>query len=211
MTTRIFIADHNTLLRETLALLLDKDPDYQVSGCSGDSRDLPETLRTGLDEVDLVLLEVSMPRLNGIEAAEIIRTYYPCLKLVFLTDLEYSEVEKDMQENGIHGYISKFCTPEEVLDCIKRVMDGEEVREVKLNYQGMISSRESSGDIVKSLTAQEIVIIRLISLGNTTKDTARKLTISEKTVETHRKTIRSKTGLKNSALITRFAIQQGIS
>ena len=212
MVTGIFIVEQNTLLRESLVKLLNDCPQYDVAGSADRATDLLQEMKHCVSEIDVIILEAAYPEVSGIAAAKLIRNLYPRKRIILLTELEYPKVQPFIHKGVFHGYISKQCTPDDVVEGISRVAAGELVREEGCRYvPGRGLSKEDPNQILERLTFQERVVMEHIALGATSKEIALKLAISSKTVDSHRRAIAKKTGLKNAALITRFAIQNGMS
>ncbi len=210
---RIVIAEDHTILRAGLRALLATQKDLEVVGEAGDGR---EAIRV-VDKLlpDLVLIDLSMPKLNGMEAIREIKSRNPLIKIIALTVHKSDEYVLATLDAGANGYVLKDASQRELFLAIQYVMDGkiflspsisEKIVEVYLENR-MEGKAISAWD---NLTSREREILKLIAEGYKNKDIADHLFISKKTVEKHRANLMKKLDLHNTAALTAYAIENKI-
>lgn len=212
MSTRIFIADDHAIFRSGLRAFLEKEENFEVVGESGDGFD---TIRLVTErELDVLLLDISMPGPPGSKVAEAILKRRPDLPVVVLTMHEDEYYLQEFFKIGVRAFVLKKSTGTELVHAIRAVVDGKHyVDPVLSNY--MISSyvgrplKKKAGRL-SILTQREQEVLRLLGLGHTNEEVAEKLFISNRTVETHRSNIMAKLELKSKAELVRFAIDNGL-
>ncbi|MGD8228609.1 MAG: response regulator transcription factor [Desulfobacteraceae bacterium] len=210
---RIVIAEDHTILREGLRALLSADPQFDVVGEAGDGRDAIRCC----DELvpDLVLMDLSMPRMHGFDAIKEIKRQSPEIKIIVLTVHKTDEYILATLQAGADGYVLKDATQSELVMAIRNVLMGkrylspgisDKVIEGYLEGKGTIKTR-SAWD---TLTRREREILKLIAEGYKNKEVADHLCISLKTVEKHRANLMKKLDLHNAAELTAFAMEKGL-
>lgn len=209
MSVNILLVDDHTIVTDGLKSLLDGDTNYVVKGDATNGQLAIEMLR--ILKIDLVLMDIDMPVLNGIEATKIIKKEMPDKKIIMLTMHDEKAMIKMMLDIGADGYLLKNSGKAEIVRAIDNVMAGEkyyseEVTSVLLEKK---DNKESSG-ILAELTEREIQIIKLIAEGLSNKEIGEKLFISHRTVDTHRTNLMNKLDLHNVAGIVKFAIVNGL-
>jgi DNA-binding NarL/FixJ family response regulator len=210
---RIVIAEDHTILREGLKSLLRADPDFDIVGEAEDGRDAIRCAQTL--SPDLVLMDLSMPRMNGLDALKEIRKQSPEVKIIVLTVHKTEEYVLTTLQAGADGYVLKDATHSELVMAIKNVLMGkrylspgisEKVIEGYLEGRKTIKTR-SAWD---TLTQREREILKLIAEGYKNKEIADYLFISLKTVEKHRANLMRKLDLHNAAALTAYAVEKGL-
>jgi DNA-binding NarL/FixJ family response regulator len=212
MSIAVLIADDHAIVREGLRALLGSAPGFHVVGEASDGRravELAATLKP-----DVVLMDISMRGLNGVEATRRIaseRSRSRVLALSMHTDMR--SVSR-MMEAGAAGYLVKDCMPSELTTAIETVAGGgvyvcPEVR----GSATLASARkpEPAATGLSSLSAREREVLQLLAEGQSTRDIAMTLRLSEKTVENHRQQLRDKLGIASTAELTKFAIREGLT
>lgn len=166
-----------------------------------------ERLKT--TEVDVVLLDISMPGINGIEAATMLLKQNPDVKILMLSMFNDAKHIQEVIKSGAKGYVLKDCPTKELVDGIQTVFEGGTffVDEVKEKLINSFKTDEVHGKVV--LTKREQLILEMICEDMTTPQIAEKLTLSVHTVESHRKNLLMKTGAKTSIGLVRFAVDNG--
>jgi DNA-binding NarL/FixJ family response regulator len=212
LKTRILLADDHTMVRRGLRHVLDDQPDLEVAREVGDGR---EAVREALDEsIDLAILDISMPRMTGLQAAQELRKRRPGLKVLILSMHDNEQYFFEALSAGASGYVLKSAADRDLVRACRAAMRGEPfiyppaVRAIVRDYL----ERRDSGQIGASdlLTPRETEVVKLIAEGQTNRDIAAELVISEKTVERHRANILGKLGMRDRVELTRFAIRCGL-
>jgi two-component system response regulator NreC len=210
---RIVIAEDHTILREGLKALLSSSPEIQVVGEAEDGR---EALRVALElKPDMLLMDLSMPRMSGMEAIREIRKQVPEIRILVLTVHKSEEYVLAALQAGADGYILKDATHAELLMAIETVLSGKHYLTPEVSgkvIEGYLEGKkggrtDSSWD---SLTLREKEILKLIAEGYKNKQIAEFLCISLKTVEKHRDNLIKKLDLHNVAALTTYAMERGL-
>jgi two-component system response regulator NreC len=210
---KILLADDHKLLIDGLRSLLEKKADIEVVGVAQDGLEAA-TLAARL-KPDIILLDISMPRLNGIDAARKILDEIPDAKIIILSMHADMRFVRESLRIGARGYILKESAAREVFEAIDAVTKGElffsvSVREQVLrNYVKWV--REGDPIPASPLSGREREVLQLLAEGKSTKDIAGLLFISVKTVESHRKQIMDKLDLQSIAELTKYAIREGLT
>ena len=193
-------------------VLLNAQPDIEVIGEAADGNEmveLAENLRP-----DVVLADISMPNLNGIEATKLIHQRYPDMPVVMITIHTSSSYVIRALRNGARGYVVKNDDFQHVIQAIKAVSLGQRYLSSQVSEQiidAVISGTSLDFNLDERISIREREILQLIAEGNTNSQIARKLVISARTVETHRTNIMRKLELTSQIDILRYAIQHGIA
>ncbi len=212
MKIRILLADDHTILREGIRSLIEDEPDMEVVGEAEDGLSvvkLADTLRP-----DLILMDLAMPLLNGLEATRQIRKNNPHAKILILTMHENEEYIRQVLAAGAMGYILKDAAARELLGAIRSIHKGEVVlspaitRLIVTDYLrwGDLATQDSSD----GLTDRERQILQMIAEGYTNKQIADILSISVKTVQAHRLNLMKKLDLHDRGELIKYAIQKKI-
>ncbi|MGD9076362.1 MAG: response regulator transcription factor [Desulfobacteraceae bacterium] len=213
MGVRIILAEDHRITREGLVNLLQERSDMEVVGEAENGRDAVK-LASELSP-DLVIMDVTMPDLNGIDATRIITSGSNNTKVIALSMYSDKQFVQGMIQAGASGYLLKDCAFEELVAAIQAVMQGDTYLSpgiagiVVQDYLTKLTTDRSSADTV--LTAREREVLQLIAEGNSTKEIAARLSVSVKTVETHRRQIMEKLGIFSIAELTKYAIREGLT
>lgn len=202
--TTILIADDHTLVRETWSFILNTHPEFSVVGECGSAEDAIELARTLRPQV--VIMDINLPGMNGIEATSLIRKYSPGSRVLGVSLHTQPTYARKMIQKGAMGYVTKNSSREEMFAAIKEVQEGKKYicQEIKnILSEQMINGEDTDGGI-NSLSARELEIIARIRKGDSSKEIAEALSISVKTVEVHRYNILHKLKLKNTAALINF-------
>jgi DNA-binding NarL/FixJ family response regulator len=194
---RILLADDHALMLDGFANLL--KPKYTVVGTAEDGKALVETAIRLRPE--LIILDITMPVLNGIDAAREIRKHLPQVKLLFVTMHTSPTYLQAALEAGASGYAVKSSGRSEILAAVEKVLGGSRYITPGMGGDGV----ERSG-----LTARERQILQLTAEGKSRKEVAYALEISEKTVAFHKDNLKRKLGLRSTAQLTRYALDEGL-
>ena len=210
---RIFIAEDQTILRQGLKALLATIPDFEVVGEAEDGKD---AIR-GVEEhsPDLIILDLSMPRMNGLEAIKEIKQSSPETKILVLTMHDEEEYIFPTLKAGADGYLLKVADENELLSALKQVLEGKSYitpgisGQILEDYRGEkeLLRTKSSWD---SVTKQERKVLKLIAEGYTTKEIADYLCISQQTVSKHRSNLMEKLNMHDIPTLTLYALEKGL-
>jgi len=205
---RILVADDHAILRDGVVSLLQKEASLQVTCTATGGYEVLEKLQS--NEVDVCLLDINMPGLDGIETARLIRQQKPAIKIIILTTYNDREIISELIHIGVGGFLLKNSDKEELVEAIHKVMNGrhyfsEEVENIIL--QGLTAERASE---MAPLTDRELEIVQLLAREYTNERIAAELHISYRTVETHRKNIMQKTKSGNLAGLIKYAFNKGL-
>ena len=202
---RILLADDHPLLREAIKKSIAEIPDLQVVGEAGDGLELLEVLKSSVP--DLILLDIFMPRFNGIDAAEEIKKCYPTVKILILTMIKSAEFLHRALQIGVNGYLLKENAFSDLISAIRTIQKGKTYLSPLITDQIM----QILADRVKPetpLTKREISVLQLLSEGKSSREIAELLFISIHTVNRHRSNIKRKLNLRKTADLVKYAIQK---
>ena len=211
---RILIADDHTILRAGIRSLLDMEPDFQVVGEVDNGQDA--VYQAGQLKPDLILSDLSMPKTNGTEAIQRIKSRYPDIKILVLTVHKTEEHVHAALKAGADGYVLKDDTSNELISAINNILAGKTYlspsicNEVVMGYLAD-PNKEKITSSIDQLTTREREVMKLIAEGYKNKDVANYLSISLKTVEKHRSNLMKKLDLHSASSITSFAIKNGVT
>jgi DNA-binding NarL/FixJ family response regulator len=214
MSIAVFIADDHTVVRDGLRLLIETQSDMKVVSEASNGREAArQVLRTS---PDVVIMDLAMPELNGVEATRQIRENCPATKVIILSMHSSSEHIFQALKAGAHGYLLKESAGMEVISAIRVVHSGKRYLSEKIGDQMIdeyIHNREivETGSPLSKLSTREREILQLVVEGKSSADIGRTLFISPKTVETYRSRLMQKLGISDLAGLIRFAIQHGIT
>lgn len=213
MTIRVLLADDHAILRTGLRLMLNNLPDVEVVGEATQGR---EALEKALElKPDLVLMDVTMPEMNGLEATAELKRKLPKVKVLFLTMHEDEELLFRTVQVGGSGYVLKKSADTELIDAIHQVMQGgaflrpSVMTALAQDYLERVGAGEAQ-DSYESLTEREREVLKLIAEGNTNPEIARILVISVRTVETHRAHVMEKLGFHHRSELVKYALRKGL-
>jgi DNA-binding NarL/FixJ family response regulator len=213
MSIRILLADDHAIVRDGLARSLQQHENIEVIGQARDGLTTIELVREL--SPDLVIMDIGMPDLNGIEATRRILRECPDVKIVGLSMYSGKKFVTEMFKAGASGYLPKDCQFDELVDAIAAVMDGKMY--LSSSISGVMvetcirNPTESESSPYSLLTPREREVLQLMAEGNPTKQIGRRLYISPKTVEAHRLRIMNKLKIDNVAQLTKYAIQEGLT
>jgi len=211
MRLRVLLADDHALVRAGLRKLLESLPDVEVVGEADDGLTVL-TLAAQLHP-DLVLMDIAMPKLNGLDAAARLAKEHPQIRVLILSMHQNEDYVRQALRNGAAGYLLKDAAPAELELALKTLRRGETwlspavSKGVVSDYVQRLRGEETPGE---ALTPRQREILQLIAEGHTTKDIARRLDLSVKTVETHRTALMRQLELHDIAGLVRYAIRVGL-
>ncbi len=213
--TRILIADDHRIVCEALTQALEREPGVEVVGVAADGR---EAVRlTKKLKPDIVILDITMPGLSGIEAAAQIRAHEPQTRLIALSMHSDRRYVTGALAAGVSGYLVKDCALEELALALKTVEKGQVYLSPRIagvvveSLQQAAPAPAAPTDSSARLTGREREVLQLIAEGHSVRDMAALLHVSVKTVETHRSQLMKKLGIANVAGLTKYAIREGLT
>jgi DNA-binding NarL/FixJ family response regulator len=211
LVTRILIADDFAIVREGLKKVLDAKPDLEVVAEAEDGREAVD--KALKEDVHLAILDVSMPRMTGIQAAAVLQKRKPELKTLMLSMHDSEQFLFEALKAGASGYVLKSGADTDIVDACRAAMRGDSylypsaVNTLVRDYVERGGRGEEQFDV---LTPRELEVLKLIAEANTSKQIADALFISIKTVERHRQNILDKLGMRDRVELTRYAIRRGL-
>ena len=209
--TKVLLADDHTIMREGLLSLLREQPDIAVVGTAENGREAVEKARRSFP--DVVVIDIAMPLLNGIEAARQLRRVLPQTKVIVLTMYADNDYVLRALQAGVQGYLLKKAAAAELLEAIRAVERGgfylsSEISRVVI--ERYLSSEGSSAEEAVALSDRERQILQLVAEGHTNRQIATALGISPKTVDTHRTRLMTKLDIHDTPGLVRYAIRKGV-
>lgn len=213
MTTRVLLADDHAVLRSGLRLLLTSQKEFEIVGeaSSGiETLSLVEKLQP-----DLILLDLSMPALGGLEALPVLRKIVPSARILILTMHDDPQYLRQALKNGANGYVLKKAADSELLSAIQAVLRGEiyvhpSMTRILLEDILPDSHLNNGNQAWNGLSEREQEVIKMVALGHTSAEIGGQLNLSVKTIETYRARGMEKLGLRTRAALVRFALQEGL-
>ncbi len=203
---KALIADDHAIFAEALRLLLGKD--YEVVGTVSDGRALLSAAVTL--NPDVIVVDIGMPLLNGLDAAQRIREKLPKVKLVFLTMQADPNLAAAAMELGAAAFVLKHSAGSELLNAIDQVLHGKSYLTPKLRSDDWVTMKQRAKQFSKELTTRQREIVQLWAEGHSLKQIGAELSLSEKTVEFHKHHIMEVHNLKSNADLVLFALKQGL-
>ena len=210
---RVLLADDHTIVREGVSALLEISPGIEIAGEVSDGNEVLEFARK--QPVDLILMDLDMPVMGGLEATRNICKEFPQIKVLILTQYDHKEHVLSILEAGAHGFLNKTAASSELLSAIRAVYRGDSylspsaTRHLVESYQSE-SDGKKGGDLYEQLTEREKEVFRLLAEGRTGREIARILVISPKTVDSHRSRLMSKLDLDNRSDLIKYALRKKI-
>ncbi len=206
----VFIADDHQLVIDGLKLMLSQAPDLQFVGAAPNGREVLRQMER--QTVDVLLLDINMPELNGLETCRLMQEKFPAVKIIALSMLQEAGMIRQMLKNGAMGYLHKNAGQEEVLEAIRVVHRGEKfyseaVKEIVLDSLAGPDKRRQAANPFPRLSRREKQVLALIVEEFTTQEIADRLHISFGTVETHRRNLLIKLGARNTAGLVRACLE----
>ena len=209
MTIRILIADDHTVVAEGLKHLIEAQPDLAVVAIVGDGREAVRIAREAAPQV--VLMDLSMPELNGADATRAIVENDPKCRVIMLSMYAEPEYVRRALKAGAAGYVLKRSAAEEVVAAIRAVHGGTRYLSPRV-ADSVIDDYpvDEKADLLERLSAREREVLQLLAEGRTGAEIAQRLSLSQKTVETYRARLVEKLGIRDVAGLVKFAIQRGL-
>lgn len=212
MSVRVLIVDDHKIMREGLRSLLEKQPDTEVAAEAENAREALQLV----EEVkpDIVIMDVVMPSLNGIEATRRLLAKIPSIKVIALSMYSDKRFVMEMLRAGAAGYLLKDCAFEELDEAIRTVMQDRTYitpRIVDIIVKDYFSQAEKPrSSALSALTSRQYEVLQLLAEGKSTREIAKQMALSVKTIESHRQQIISKLNIRSVAGLTKYAIREGL-
>ena len=208
---RVLVVDDHAIVREGICSLLSRRKDFEIVGQAADGRQA--LMQVAAHQPDVVLMDIAMPEMNGLEATREIIKAFPATRILVLTQYENKEYVVPLLRAGAAGYILKRARANELVEAIRAVhADGvylpNHLAHTLVN--ALANSDSESNDKQSTLTEREQEVVRWVSEGLSSREIADRLSISAKTVDTHRANIMKKVGVHNAAELIRYAIREGL-
>lgn len=213
---KILIVDDHTLVREGFAKMLELEPQFEVLGQSSSAKDVLE--KTKALKPDIILMDIKLPGINGIEATKMIKKEHPDVEVIILSMYDEEEYVMESVKAGASGYVLKDISQEELFSAIKVVHSGGSLiqpglaRKVLKEFAHLAKEAPQGGKSmsIKGLSEREIEVLQCVSEGKSNKEIAEQLTISEKTVKAHLRTIFRKLDVSDRAQAVAEAMRKGL-
>ncbi len=213
MKIKILLVDDHKILRDGICSLVKGYPDMEVVGEAADGR---TALRLAEElSPDVVIMDISMPDLNGIDATRRINADHPKIKVIALSMHYDKQFVSEIFKAGASGYLLKDCAFDELEHAIRIVMDNKTYinpQIASLIVESLVTQNTTSNQKAFSLlTEREREVLQLIAEGKSTKQIASHLKVSAKTIESHRRQVMGKLNIRNVAELTKYAIREGLT
>lgn len=214
---KLFVVDDHPIFIDGITGLLKDTPGFEIIGTAGNGKELLEKMADNMP--DIILMDINMPEMDGIEATKEIKRIHPNVKVIMLTMFNDIRFIKELLEIGAKGYILKNISRDDLIKAIQTVSSGMPFLDAAVQEKvisSMSAAEEEDIDdkeadaMVQNITSRELEILQLIALGLTSQDISKKLYISKNTVETHRKNLLAKLNVKNTASLLKFAYKKGL-
>jgi DNA-binding NarL/FixJ family response regulator len=211
--TRILVVEDHTLVRKGLCSLINLEPSLQVVGEAADGLQAVQMA----EEVnpDIIIMDIGLPKLNGIEASRQILKINSTKKILILSAHSDDGHIERLSALGVSGYLAKQCSPKYLIQAIQDIMNGKTIYSPNITerrksiLQSQINSKGKNVNNKSTLSEREAQVLQLVAEGNANKQIADQLKISIKTVEKHRQNLMKKLALHDTAGLTRYAISEG--
>ena len=213
MSTKVLLVDDHKIMREGISALLRRYSEFEVVGQAADGRQALEMVSQL--KPDIVIMDVGMPNLNGVDATRQLLSLNPHLKVMALSTHSDGSIVAKMIKAGASGYILKESAFDELIEGLNTLLDDRTFlcnkvsKVVFAEYVGLVTNPKTmTGD---GLTNREREVLQLVAEGHTTKEIAEILKLSTKTIDSHREHIMEKLGIRNIAGLTKYAIREGLT
>lgn len=208
MTIRVMLVDDHRMMREGLRAILSREPEIQVVGEAVDGRGAVALVEQ--EPPDVIVMDVGMPGMNGVEATRCVRRANADVKIVALSLHADKRYVQNMLAAGASGYVLKSSAADELLSAVQAATRGERFLSPALDSHDL-NGRKNDGSAFSVLGAREREVLQLLSEGLKSKTIAERLSIAYKTVETHRRNIMRKLRIHSVAELTKYAVREGLT
>ncbi len=210
-TINILLVDDHTLIREGLKLILKRNKNFKIIGEASNGVEAIRYIDKNADKVHVVMLDITMPELDGFEVAKIVRQNHPEIKILALTMHSEESYITKMIDVGVHGYVLKDSNLEDLSTAINTILEGKpyyssDVSAIMINSL-MNKDKKKENNEINNLTDREVQIIDLITEGFKSSEIAEKLKLSTRTIEVHRRNLMKKLDVKNTAELVSFVLK----
>lgn len=211
MKTNILIADDHQLFREGMVNLLSDASNIDIIAQAENGKEAVELAI--IHNPDIIIMDIRMPELSGVQATERIKDQLPDMKIIALSMHSEKHYVKGMLEAGASGYLFKNCTYTQLINAIETVQAGkkylgDEITDVLID--DYLDNKNENGEAPAELTERELEVLKLYADGKTTREISEELFVSVKTVGTHRQHIQEKLGIKTTVEMIKYAIRAGL-
>jgi DNA-binding NarL/FixJ family response regulator len=209
--TKVLVADDHAVVRRGLVLLLNQESDFEVVAEAVDGAEVVE--KALAEEIGLVILDVAMPRMSGLQAARELARRRPGLRLLMLSMYDNEQFLFEALRAGASGYVLKSGADRDIVDACRAAVRGESFlypSAVTVLVRDFVSRADRDRAEFEVLTPRELEVVKLIAEGHTSREIAAELVISVKTVERHRANVLEKLGMRDRVELTRYAIRRGL-
>ncbi|NLF43812.1 MAG: response regulator transcription factor [Bacteroidales bacterium] len=208
---KVIIVDDHKLVTDCISLFLKGAPDVEVIGVAHSGKQALELLKKM--QPDVMLVDISMPELTGIETTDIIKKKYPEIRIMILSmHSDYNNIS-DAIDAGADGYVPKDVSSEELIEAIKTIYAGKNYFHTSISdeiVKNYATKKKKPGSLIPQLTKRELEVLHLFAAGYNNNEIADKLFLSVRTIESHKNHILQKTNMKNSVELIKFAIKNKI-
>lgn len=211
---KILLAEDHVIVRNGIRLLLESQPDVEIVGEAGNGAEVVNLINSGVLP-EIILTDINMPLMDGIELIRTLKSSYPDIKIIVLSMLDNEKYVAQAFLEGCQGYLLKNVSEEEMMFALKTVSNGTNYLCVELVQrlidrltQNLSTQFEQTNEHI-DLSMREIEVLHLVAEGFTNHEMAEKLFLSKRTIEGHRQMLIDKTGSKNTAALIRYAVVNG--
>jgi DNA-binding NarL/FixJ family response regulator len=212
---KLILADDHQILREGVEAILGDEPTIQIVGQVSNGKELLELLNTV--EADVILMDLNMPELDGLETTEYMKKHHPEVKILMLSMVNSEKIVGQLMNAGAMGYLSKSSGRDELIHGIQQVASGRfhlgtdiTLNVLKKSAPQAVQVFDGPGHAPVDLSKREMEVLELISDGYSNQEIADKLCVSKRTIDSHRQNLMDKTQVKNTASLIKYAVSRGI-
>ncbi len=209
-TIKLLLADDHLIIRDGIKLMLKKNPEFEIVAEASNGKEVINYLTNNSDSIDVVLMDINMPEMNGIDATEFIAENFKNVNVLALTMHAEETYITSMLKVGALGYILKESGTDELISAIKVVASGQKYYSNEVSVTMINSLMNGEKPKSSALSERETEVLGYIAGGSTNKEVGDILCISGRTVETHRRNILSKLEVRNTAEMIRYAIENNL-
>lgn len=206
-TIKVALADDHQMITDGLMGFLEQESDIQIVGIASNGEEILKLLSK--EEVDIVVLDIGMPKMSGVEATEEIRKRFPSVKILILSMYKSAGTIKELKKKGVSGYLMKNMGKGELVEAIHTLHNGNEYWSPEVMEAVFLNVGQEKTVPVDKLTKREKEVLALIGEGHTVPEIAEKLFRANTTIESHKRNLMEKLQLKNSYQLVRYAVENG--